>query len=122
MAISIHWGGAGDSGTRIDWDIYIPPPEHGRTIHCNSSYHGLVSGGGAEAGGAALAEMVGAARSTYPRDKSGARGRGYGGRDRVVGFRGREIFVYRRYEVGQTTRGTREYQENNRHRINYCSM
>ena len=63
-----------------------------------------------EAGCAALLEVVGAALSTYPRDKSGARGRGYGGRDRVVGFRGREIFVYRRYEVGQTTRGTREDQ------------
>ena len=31
-----------------DIGLYITlPPEHGHTIHCNSSYHGLVSGSGA---------------------------------------------------------------------------
>ena len=59
MGISIHGGGAGNDGTIRDQGVYLPPPEHGRTIHCDSSYHGIVSGSGAEAGGAALAEMVG---------------------------------------------------------------
>ena len=40
------------------------------TIHCDSYYHGLVSGGGAESGDVALAEMVGAVRSIYTRDKN----------------------------------------------------
>ena len=44
-----------------------------------------MSGGGVEAGDTALAEMVGAARSIYPRDKSGACRSGYGGID---GYRG----------------------------------
>ena len=40
--------------------VYRLSPEHGRTIHCDSSYHGLVSCGGAEAGTAPIKAMVGA--------------------------------------------------------------
>ena len=47
------------------------PPEHGRTIHWNLSYHVLVSGDGAEAGTATIKAMVEASRFGYPRDKSG---------------------------------------------------
>ena len=50
--------------------VYIClPPEHCRKIYCDSSYHVLVSGGGAEAGSATLKEMMGASLSIYPRDK-----------------------------------------------------
>ena len=58
------------------------PTEHGRTIHCDSSFHGHVSGGRVEAGDEALAEMSGTSCSRYPRDKSGALHSGDGGRDR----------------------------------------
>ena len=46
MVITTHWVGAGDGGLRIDWVLYRLPSEHGHTIHCDLSYHGLVSGGG----------------------------------------------------------------------------
>ena len=48
-------------------------------IHCDSSYRELVSGVGAESGTAPIQEMVGAARSGCPRDKSGACSSGGGG-------------------------------------------
>ena len=51
-----------------------------------------MSGGGAEAGDAALEEIVGVDRYIYPRDKSGAHGIGYGGGDRD-GRVGR-IYIY----------------------------
>ena len=54
-----------------DLDIYCPPPEHVCTIHSNSSYHGLVSGGGAEAGNVSIHSMAGAARPGYPSNKRG---------------------------------------------------
>ena len=47
MSILTHWGGAGNGGIRLYWGIYCLSPEHGRTIHFNLSYHGLVSVGGA---------------------------------------------------------------------------
>ena len=94
MGISTHWGGAGDGGTRRDRGVYRPPPEYDRTIHCDSSYCGLVSGGGAEAGYAALVEMVGSARSRYPRGKSGACGSGDGGRYGDGGVGGKERLGY----------------------------
>ena len=106
MGISTHWGGAGDGGTRRYWGVYLSPPEHGRTTHCNSSYHILVSGGGAEAGDAALAEMVVAACSRYPSNNSGACGSKYGISDMDGGVGGREMLVYGRVEQGRMTRGT----------------
>ena len=60
--------------------IYRPPTEHVRTVHCDSSYHGLVSGGGAEAGNVPIQAMVGASPPGYPGDKGRAcRSRGGGG-------------------------------------------
>ena len=72
MGVPTHWGGAGNGGDGRDWGVYQPPPEHVCTIHCNLSYHVLVSSGEAEAGTMTIQEMVVAARSIYPRDKSGA--------------------------------------------------
>ena len=69
MGVPTHWGGTGNGGTGGDWGIYRLPPEHSRTINCESSYHGLVSGGGAEAGNAPTQEMVGADRPGYTGDK-----------------------------------------------------
>ena len=101
MGIYNHWGGAGDSGTRRYQGVYCPSLEHGRTIHCESSYHRLVSGGGEEAGDEYLTDMAVAACSRYPMDKSGKRGRRDGGgeRYRIVG--GREILGHGRAEEGQ---------------------
>ena len=64
-----HWGGAGDGGVGEERGVYHPPPEHSRTIHCASSYHELVSGGGTEDGTTPLQAMVVAARPGYPGDK-----------------------------------------------------
>ena len=90
MDITTHWGGAGDSGIRCDQGVYCPSPEHGCTIYFELSYHRLVSGSGSEARNATLAELLGAARSEYPRDKSGACSSGDGGGDGDGGIGGRE--------------------------------
>ena len=80
VSVHTHWGGAGNGGTGGDWGIYCPPPEHGRTIHCYSYYHGLVFGGGAEDGNAPIQAMVGSAHPGYHGDKGRAvRHRGWGG-------------------------------------------
>ena len=76
MGVYTHWGGAENGGAGGDRGVYNPSPEHGRTLHCNSSYHGLVSGGGAEAGTAPIQGMVGVARSGYPGDNGRADSRG----------------------------------------------
>ena len=65
-----------------------------------------MSGGRAEVVYASLVEMVGAACSMNPRDKSGACGSRDGERDREVGVRGREVLGYRRAKGWRTTRGT----------------
>ena len=87
MVVSNQWGGAGNGGTGVDWGIYLPPPEHVRTVHCGSSYPGLASGGRAEDGNALIQAMVGAARPGYPGGKgrtfSRVGGGGIGGRRRV---------------------------------------
>ena len=70
-------------------------------MHCNSSYHGLVSGGGSESGNTTIAEMVGASRSGYPRYKSEARSIGDRGGDGDGGIGGREIVEYGRTEGGR---------------------
>ena len=72
MGVYTHWGGASNGGTGGDRGVYQPPPEHGRTIHCEPFYHGLVSGGGEESGNAPIQEMMGAAHPVYPGDKGGA--------------------------------------------------
>ena len=58
MGVTTHWGGAGNGGTGGYWGIYCPPPEHGRAINCDSSYHGIVSEGGGEAGNAPIQAMA----------------------------------------------------------------
>ena len=59
-----------------------------------------MSVGGAEARDVTLLEIVGADRSRYPRDKSGAHGSGYGGGDGNGGIRGRERLGYGIMEGG----------------------
>ena len=66
-----------------------------------------MSRGGAEDGDAVHAEMVGTDQFGYIRDKSGARGRGYGRRDGYGGVVGIKRLGYGRSEVGRETRGTR---------------
>ena len=48
MVVPTHWDGSGNGGTGGDRVIYRPLPEYGSTINCDSSYHGLVPGGGAD--------------------------------------------------------------------------
>ena len=96
MDISNHWHRAGNDGNRRDQGVYRPSQKHGFTIHCDSYYHGLVSGGGAESGDVALAEMVGAVRSIYTRDKNITCSIWDTGRDGDRWFGGREILGYRR--------------------------
>ena len=110
MGISTLWGGASDDGNRIDWGLYCSLPEHGHTIHCNSSYHVLVSGGKSEDKDAAIAEVMGADLSRYPMDKSGAHIRGDWERVRYGGVIRRDRLGYGRDEGGRTTRETREDQ------------
>ena len=43
-------GGDGIDGNKGGGDLCIPPPEHGRTVHCNQAHYGSVSGGGAGTG------------------------------------------------------------------------
>ena len=91
MSVPNHWGGAGNGGTGGDRGIYHPPLEQGLTIYCDLSYHGLVSGDGAESGNAPIQAMVGASRPGYPGDKGRAcssRG-GVGDRGGRIGGRGR---------------------------------
>ena len=79
VVVPTYWVGAGNIGTGGDRGIYQPSPENGHAIHCNLSYHVLVSGGGAESSNALIQLMVGAARSGYPWDNSGACSREGGG-------------------------------------------
>ena len=81
MGVPTHWGGDGNGEAGQDMGVYPPPPEHGRTINFDSSYHGLVSGDRAESGTATFKGMTGAARSGYTMDKSGACISGGGGVD-----------------------------------------
>ena len=84
MGVYTHWGSAGNGRAGGDRGVYRPPPEHSRTVHCDSSYHGLVSGGGSESGTAPIQLMVGSSCPVYPGDKGrdaaaeGGRGRGRG--------------------------------------------
>ena len=93
MDLTTHWGRSGSGGTGGYWDIYFPSPEYGPAIHCDLSYHGLVLGGGAEAGNATTQAMVRASCPEYHRDKdvTGIRAgeRGYGGG--IIGGGGRGI-------------------------------
>ena len=86
MGIPTHWGGTVNGGTVGDRDIYRSPSEHGRIIHCKTSYHGLVSGGGAEARNGRIQAMLAEARPGYPGDKGGecSSGGGRGDRDRTI--------------------------------------
>ena len=81
MDVPTHCVGAGNGIDGCYWVVYCPPPEHGCKEHCNSSYRGIVSDGGAESGTANSKAVVGATRSVYPGDKSGVciRGGGWGG-------------------------------------------
>ena len=108
MGISTHWDSADDSGNIIDQGVYCSSSEHGYTIHWNFYYHGLVYSGGAEDGDAALADMVGADRSRYPRYKNSMRSIVHEGRYWDGEVRGRERLGYWKVEGGRTTRWTRE--------------
>ena len=69
MGVYTHWvvyGNVGDGGDR---GVYLSPPEHGRTVNCGLSYHGLFSSGRAESGTASIQEMVGSDCSGYTGDK-----------------------------------------------------
>ena len=81
--------------------MHFLTPEHVCTIHCDLSYRGLVSGGGAEASNATLAEIMVAFRSRYTRDNRRARSIGDGGGDRDGGIGGIEIVGYVRTEGGR---------------------
>ena len=72
MGLYNYWGGSGNGGAGGDRGVYLPPTEHGSTVHCDSSYYGIVSGGGGEAGTMPIQAMVGADCSVYPGDKGGA--------------------------------------------------
>ena len=69
VGVTTHWSGSGNGGTGGDRGIYRSPPEHGDTIHCDPSYHGIVFGGGAEARNAPIQVMVGTARPGYHGDQ-----------------------------------------------------
>ena len=51
-----------------DWGVYRLIPEHSCTVHCDSSYHELVSGGGEESGTAYIQAIVGADSLGYLED------------------------------------------------------
>ena len=72
MGVYTPWGVPNNGGTVGNQGVYFPPPEHGCKIHCDLSYHGLVSVGRAEARNAPIQVMVGSARLGYPVDKGGA--------------------------------------------------
>ena len=88
MGVYNHWGGAGNGGAVEEWGVYCPLPEHGRTVHCDSSYHGIVSGIGVEDGTATIQAMVVSASYVYKGDKSGACSNGGGGGDGYGRLRG----------------------------------
>ena len=90
MGVYTHWGGAGNGWAGGDRGVYQLPPEHGSTVHYDSSYHGIVSSGRVESGTAPIQAMMGAACSGYPGDKDGAcRIRGGGGDGGgIIGGRG----------------------------------
>ena len=71
MVVPTHWGGSGNGRTGGDRGIYFPPPEHGCTIYCDSSYHGFVSGGGVESGNSPMQAILGESCLGYPGDKGG---------------------------------------------------
>ena len=91
MGVTTHWSGANNGGIGINRGIHRPPPEHGRAIHCDPSYHGLVFGGGADARNAPIHVMVVTSRPGYHGDQGGAGSRGGEGGDRGgrIGFGGR---------------------------------
>ena len=62
VGVPRHWSGAGNGGTGGDRGIYRLSPEHGCTIHCDPSYHGLVIGGRAESGNTPIQAIVRTAR------------------------------------------------------------
>ena len=72
VGVPNHWSGAGNGGTGGDRGIFCPPPEHRRAIHCDPSYHGLVSSDRAEYGNAPIQAMVGTSRPGYHGDQGGA--------------------------------------------------
>ena len=78
MGVYTHWGGAGIGGAGGDWGVYHPPLEQSCTVHCNLSYHGLMSGGGAESGNTHIHAMVASARSGYPGGEGGECNSGWG--------------------------------------------
>ena len=89
MGAPIHLGGTVNGGSVKYQGVHHPSPEHSRTVHCNSSYHGLVSGGGAGAWTETSKLMVRSNNYVYLRDKSGACRRGGGVGDGDGGMEGK---------------------------------
>ena len=69
VVVTTHWSGASNDGVGGDQGIYCLPPELGRTIHFDPSYHRLVFHDGADAGNAPIQEMMGTAHPGYHGDK-----------------------------------------------------
>ena len=46
------------SGNAGGGDIRLPPPEHGRTVHCYQAHYGPVHGGRAETGANDILSVV----------------------------------------------------------------
>ena len=94
MGVPTHWGGSVICRSEGGQGIYCPLPEHGRRINCDTSYHGLASGGGAEAGNTPIQAMVGSNHPVYPGDKAGACSSRGGGGDMGRIIRGRRRVGY----------------------------
>ena len=47
MIVPTNWGNSDNGGVVLYQGVYGPPPENGRTVHCDLYYRVLVSDGGA---------------------------------------------------------------------------
>ena len=63
MGVYTHQDGAENGGAGGDRGVYCLMLEHGRTVHCDLSYHRILYGGRAELRTTPIQAMVGAARS-----------------------------------------------------------
>ena len=87
MVVPTHWIGAVNDWTGGYLGIYYLYLEHSCAINFDPSYHGLVFGGGAEAGNDPIQAMVGAAQPGY-HEGQGRAGSHRGGGGRRIGVGG----------------------------------
>ena len=83
MGVCNHWGGTVNVRAGGDRVVYHVTPEKNHIIHCDSSYHELMSGTILESETVPFQKMAGASRPVYPMDKGGACSSGDGDRIRV---------------------------------------